>query len=118
MGVNALARLITVLLPVGLVLTGCGGEAGAPQAGPTTTTVDELELGERVYAENCSRCHGPQGGGGVGPRLADGRVVKRYPNPDDHRKVVVEGRGAMPAWGLHLSDEEIDAVVRYERERL
>lgn len=55
---------------------------------------------------------------GSGPKLADGRVVDHYPDVDDHREVVVRGRGQMPAWGDRLNDEEIDAVVRYEREGL
>ena len=58
------------------------------------------------------------GEGGFGPELAAGAVVERYPEFDDHRAVVVSGRDAMPAWGDTLTDEEIDAVVRYERERL
>ena len=43
---------------------------------------------------------------------------RALPDPDDHRAVVVKGRGATPAWGDSLTDEEFDAVVRYERERL
>ncbi|MDP8971052.1 MAG: cytochrome c [Actinomycetota bacterium] len=79
---------------------------------------EELQLGGSVFARNCASCHGPRGGGGFGPKLADGRVVDRYPDIDDHRQVVVGGRGQMPARGDQLSEEEIDAVVAYEREAL
>lgn len=120
MSPNKVRRLTAVLLPVVLVLAaGCGGDdEDATQGGPATTIAGDLELGGRVFAQNCASCHGEQGGGGMGPRLADGRVLEQYPDPNDHREVVVEGRGAMPAWGGKLTDEEIDAVVRYEREGL
>lgn len=106
-----------------LLASSCGGDGdgrGAEDQGErrVTTTSGDLELGEVVFARDCAACHGPSGEGGVGLKLADGRVVERYPDPADHRAVVVEGRGAMPAWGSRLSDEEIDAVVRYERKGL
>ena len=34
---------------------------------------------------------------------------------EDHTDVVRDGRGEMPGWDGTLSDEEIDAVVDYER---
>ena len=101
-------------------MAGCGGDAENPTAPrrEAGTTGGDLDLGERVFARNCASCHGRDGGGGVGPKLADGRVVERYADPSDHRAIVVNGRGAMPPWGDKLSDQEIDAVVRYEREGL
>jgi len=54
----------------------------------------------------------------VGPALADGRVVERYPDIADHLEIVRDGRNAMPAWEGELTPEEIEAVVRYEREGL
>ena len=121
MRTNSVRRLVALLLScLVVVAAGCGGgdDDRATQGGPATTIAGDLELGERVFAQNCASCHGRNGGGGMGPKLADGRVVEQYPDPSDHREVVVEGRGAMPAWGDKLSDEEIDAVVRYEREGL
>lgn len=111
---------IVMLLVAGFVSScGGGGDGGASSGNaPATAAADQLELGKKVYATNCARCHGRNGGGSVGPKLDDGRVVERYPDAADHRQVVVDGRGGMPAWGDKLSDEEIDAVVRYEREGL
>lgn len=77
-----------------------------------------LSLGRDVYAKRCASCHGQNGGGGFGPALGDGRVVEAIPDEAEHRRVVVEGRAGMPAWGEQLSKEEIAAVVRYERELL
>lgn len=71
-----------------------------------------------VFASYCAACHGDQGQGGFGPRLDGGRVVERYPDPADHRRIVVDGAGGMPGFRDWLSDAEIDAVVRFEREGL
>jgi cytochrome c oxidase subunit 2 len=90
----------------------CGGEGN--DAG--TTLPAELEQGRDIFRSRCAVCHGRDGGGGVGPALADGRVVERYPDIDDHVAIVREGRNAMPAWKDELTAEEIEAVVRYERE--
>lgn len=106
-----------MLALAGLTLAaGCGDDGdtgtGAPADDP------ELDLGRQVYDNRCQSCHGGQGQGGVGPALGDGAVVENVPDPAEHRRTVVEGRRTMPAFGDALSDEEIDAVVRYERDAL
>lgn len=113
------------VIPAALLVASCGSGGGSPDTsssvdGAVTSTAaqGQLDLGEEVYAANCASCHGAAGEGGFGPELADGAVVERYPEVDDHRAVVVNGRGAMPGWGDTLTEEEIDAVVRYEREGL
>ena len=71
--------------------------------------------GATVFGDNCAVCHGGDGSGGIGPRLADGRVVTIYPDPADQIAVVTNGRAGMPAFGEQLSEEEIAAVVDYTR---
>jgi mono/diheme cytochrome c family protein len=71
--------------------------------------------GAAVFGDNCAGCHGGDGSGGIGPRLAGGRVVQRFPDPADQIAVVTDGRGGMPAWRDRLSEEEIAAVVEYTR---
>jgi mono/diheme cytochrome c family protein len=71
--------------------------------------------GATVFADNCAGCHGGDGTGGIGPRLAGGRVVAQFPDPVDQIAVVTGGRGGMPAFGEKLSEEEIAAVVEYTR---
>lgn len=106
------------VLAVSLAVPGCGnGDGGGTGRVPGPATAD-LDLGRRVYQANCAACHGASGQGGIGPQLGDGAVVEQYPDPLAHRSVVVEGRGGMPAWGSQLTEEEIDAVVAYEREGL
>ena len=77
-------------LSYGALRWGCG-ERDA-RRGEATTRAGDLDLGERVFARNCASCHGRDGGAGVGPKLANGRVVERYPDPSDQRAIVVNGR--------------------------
>ena len=85
-----------------------------PADSPAAASVD----GATIYARSCSGCHGPRGEGGVGPQLGGGAVVRSLPDEEDHVAVVADGRGGMPAFGDTLSDEEIRAVVAYERTEL
>ena len=93
--------------------------ACADDATPDARYADpELDLGAQVYADKCAVCHGTNGAGGVGPAVGGGAVVVNLPDVAEHRDVVANGRNTMPAWRGVLSDEEIDAVVRYQREEL
>jgi mono/diheme cytochrome c family protein len=80
-------------------------------------TQEQLELGARLYAENCAICHGPNGEGRVGATLS-----KDWPSirPDLSVKMTIE-RGVpgspMPAWsqanGGPLTDDEIEVLTLY-----
>ena len=71
--------------------------------------------GAAIFGQKCSGCHGGDGSGGIGPRLAGGRVVADFPDPQQQIAFVTNGRGGMPAFGQRLSPEEIAAVVDYTR---
>jgi mono/diheme cytochrome c family protein len=90
---------------------------GRKAARAQTTDQDQIDLGARLYAENCAVCHGPNGEGRVGATLA-----KNWPSirPDLTVRTTIENGvpgAVMPAWsqknGGPLSDEEIDALVAY-----
>ncbi len=72
----------------------------------------DLALGAKVFAQSCSGCHGANGQGSVGPRLAgnddlsDRGFVERR---------VREGGGIMPAFGGRLSDDQVASVVAFVR---
>ena len=102
-----------------------------PVEGPT----DPLVLGAELYrSAGCSGCHGGGGEGGVGPKLSEGESLLSFPEEQDHVDWVKGGSqpkigqpynargrvaaGGMPGFGGQLSDEEIEAVVLYEREEL
>jgi mono/diheme cytochrome c family protein len=80
-------------------------------------------LGAQVYADNCARCHGADGGGVENnfPNLAGNQAVWAGP-PDDVIAMVLGGFGpwhddqsAMPGFRHVLSDDEIAAVANYVR---
>ncbi|HVM54911.1 MAG TPA: c-type cytochrome, partial [Acidimicrobiales bacterium] len=107
---------------------------------PEATLDPDLERGQQIYAAQCAGCHGGGGQGGTGRRLA-GEVLLTFPDRADHiawvlngspaagtpfgspdrpggQHVSQDGWPAMPGFGNALSEEEIELVVRYEREVL
>ncbi len=96
-------------------------KTAAPEAA-TTAKAD----GAKVFKEQCSACHQPNGRGVAGnfPPLAgnpDLFLNREFPAMvalfGMTGKIIAEGKtinSAMPPFG-HLSDEEISAVVRYVR---
>jgi cytochrome c oxidase subunit 2 len=95
-----------------LAISSCDG------GGPAAPSDPVLAEGQRVYNSRCSSCHGKSGNGGSAPKLKD-VIADRY-SVEQHTAIVVNGAGGgrMPAFGKELTPEEIDAVVRYEREGL
>jgi mono/diheme cytochrome c family protein len=98
-----------------------------------------LGEGEEVYAANCASCHLASGAGdaegGVGRALNDGEVLLTFPDFESQVEYILQGsgptgepygdpdrpggphiaRGGMPGFEGVLSEEEIFAVVCYER---
>ena len=108
-------RVAVVVAALAMVLVGCAEEV-APAVPEGADPV--LDDGRDIWRANCSRCHGGAGGGGAGPSLEGPWPDDRQPDHPAMIAVVAEGRGAMPRFGGSLSDDEIDAVVRYVREVL
>ena len=88
-----------------------GGAAYLPETGALPTN------GAEIYSARCSGCHGSDGGGGSGPRLA-GRVKDDFPDIEDQIAFVAQGKGGMPGFGGSLTDAEIRLVVEYTRSGL
>jgi len=97
-----------------------GAPAGGAQPGWAA-------LGEQVYGNKCSACHQLTGEGlpGVFPPLKGSAVVTGA-DPTEHIRTVLHGLSgkaiggvtygsAMPAFADQLSDEEVAAVLSYER---
>ncbi len=63
-----------------------------------------LSVGKVIYKTNCVSCHGPEGGGLVGPNLTDDHW-KNVRKIEDIATVIQDGaaNGAMPAWRNRLS---------------
>ncbi len=123
--------------PVTGVAANCdGSEFGSLGGNP-------LKVGSALYTEAaapaCTTCHGAGGEGGAGPAMAGGAVLATFPSCEDHvdwvalgtRGWIAEkgptyggpdgalknagGFGVMAGYGEALSEEEIRAVVVYER---
>jgi cytochrome c oxidase subunit 2 len=125
------ARILapTALLLLALVGAGCsdsddgGNDEGSGSSDERAASVAALvesgeytSDGEELYRRSCASCHGPDGQGGIGPELA-GVVADNY-TPEKHAQRVIEGQGNMPGFGSTLSDDEIAAVVAFERTEL
>jgi len=105
------------------------------QASSIGEALFNLELGSGSYS--CARCHtrgwsygDPQqsGGGAMGPNLTAGSTVRQFPNTADQTAFISrgsengkrygqqgQGSGRMPGYGQVLTDEQIQAIVDYER---
>ncbi len=70
--------------------------------------------GEPVYNSYCASCHGPDGGGLIGPNLTDDYWIHGAKPADVYRivDVGVLDKG-MPPWGKSLKPEQLRAVVAY-----
>ena len=79
-------------------------------------TVEELkQRGESVYTANCAVCHQANGKGVPGSFAAlDGSPVVTG-DKAEQLKLVLNGKGGMPAWKATLSETEIAAVITYTR---
>ena len=98
-----------------------GGSASAGAAGGANAA------GAKVYASNCSSCHGAQGQGtpGAFPPLANNPVVTGDANKvigivlgGLHGAIVVGGQsynGMMPSWKGSLSSKDVADVISYIR---
>ncbi len=76
---------------------------------------DEIDVGRRLFAGSCAQCHGRDGEGGIGSRLASPSFLALA---DDEllRRAIVEGRPgtAMPSW-RHLSSRNVAALTAFIR---
>lgn len=99
-----------------------------------TDSVDFLAEGAALYS-GCVACHNADGSGGVGPAFTSGAILTTFPagSCDDHIEWVDLGTsgwpdstygatgktvgvaGLMPAFGGNMTEEQLAAVVLYER---
>lgn len=99
-----MSRLLILVLVFAMATVAC---AGAPSADT---------LGADLYDVSCSRCHGRDLGGGIGPALDAGSNSAVALTDEQLSDVIRVGPGAMPAFG-RLTDEQVASLVDYLRER-
>ena len=88
--------------------------ASGEQLTALTRDAAALALGKDVFAKNCAACHRFDGGGQIGPNLADDAWLHGGAI-DEIQKVVRDGvlEKGMPPWGKVLKPDQLDAVTVY-----
>ncbi len=130
---------VLIFIPVWAVIY-IGGLSKAASGAPS-----QLEEGATIYAAQCAGCHGSAGGGGVGRPMTDGSLISTFPDILGQLQFVWTGSDGvgpagtvygdpnreggphaslsyngnkMPNFDGSLTQAELLAVVRYEREVL
>lgn len=97
-------RLLMIVAVVCIIATGC------------TTDLPPDATGEEIYQALCTRCHGSNLAGGIGPALGPGSELVDRPDAYLIQTITV-GLGRMPAFRSTLSEEQIVRVAEYLREQ-
>jgi len=82
----------------------------------------DLQHGQRLYLENCSKCHQDNGRGfpGIVPNLAANAIVTSA-HPDDVIDALLKSlhgtgnHGTMPSFAATLSDQDVADIANYVR---
>lgn len=98
------------------------GETAVASHGSTAATTPEMmEIGARVYAANCSQCHGERGGGdgfsAASLPMAPANFQRQQPTLDYALRAIANGIEGTPMapWTTRVSEQELLAVAQYVR---
>src|SRR5687768_16562900 len=72
-------------------------------------------LGQELWEGTCAKCHGLDGDGEYGQRIAGSELLADSAAIED---LLREGRGEMPPVGRHWDDTEMDALTDYLEQNL
>jgi cytochrome c oxidase cbb3-type subunit 3 len=91
-----------------------GGQPPPDIRNPYAADKNSIVQGKKLFdSMNCSGCHAPLGGGGMGPPLSDKEWIYGG-QPASIYLSIVQGRpNGMPAWGRSLPPESIWNLVAY-----
>lgn len=122
------AFILSLLLTLSVVSVSAqetgGGQAGGAQesgaAGESPIDLEDpanIEAGQALFVGQlgCYGCHGREGGGGMGPSLADNNWIYGGDPASIHESLVNGRPNGMPAFGEVVSDEELWQVVAFVR---
>jgi putative heme-binding domain-containing protein len=88
------------------------GQAGQEHAGQYALA--DIQQGSRLYAGQCTQCHGPNGDQVGGVDLRTNRF-RNATSDDDLRKIVLNGIPGTSMPGRQLSNPEVGAIIAYVR---
>ena len=89
------------LFCIAWIIVSCDGVTGKRKA---------LSKGQRIYIEQCQRCHGAHGNAQI-----NGAKNLQYTelNMEERIHIITNGKGVMPAFSGNLNPEEIAFVASY-----
>ena len=106
---------LALLFSGALALTGTfAGRAFAQPAADHQYTTADIEAGSRLYVNQCSLCHGPNGDGVNGVDLRRG-VFRRSVSDEDLARVITSGLSAAGMPSFRFQPAELNAVLAYIR---
>lgn len=109
---------IALMLAASLSLTCAAQQDTAPTTSPDVLQAPAApptkEAGAKLFTESgCTQCHGPVGNGTEkAPSIHE---VRKRKTDDQIYMQIKEGKGAMPAFGDALSEDEIRSIVAFLR---
>lgn len=102
-------------IALAMALCACKRGAGASRS----------ERADELYRLNCARCHGmdgagprfsaPPGGGPPPPQNFRDPGFQASRSDEEIRRIIVEGKGAMPPFGRIFDAEELELLVEKVR---
>jgi putative heme-binding domain-containing protein len=90
------------------------GPASAQSVADHQYTTADIEAGSRLYATQCTLCHGPNGDGISGVDLRRG-VFRRSVSDEDLARVITNGVSAAGMPGFKFQPAELTAVLAFIR---
>lgn len=115
---NRARTVLAVLTLEAAFLAGCDRLPGRPKPGSVDIRPDRVKDFARLYADNCTACHGPDGKGGAGAIGLANPVYLAIADDAAIRAATAKGvRGTMmPAFvqsaGGMLTDEQVEILVK------
>lgn len=106
-----LSKLVLIATACAAFASACGGLTGGRRAGQGDPT-------RELFARNCAACHGPTGEGQqVGSLNVPSLRATGTAEATDERlfRQIYDGGGKMPPFKYTLTDEQIQALVRFVR---
>jgi len=117
---TALSRPLSVhaIAWAAAILGNTSGLAWAQSPGPIGHTEEyaraDIELGARLYGEDCDRCHGPDGQGLSGLDMRSGKFG-RASTDQQLRAVITNGAPSLGMPAFRMSPAELTGMVAYLR---
>jgi putative heme-binding domain-containing protein len=109
-----LVRLTFALVGAAAALGALAGRAAGQQSADHQYTSADIDAGSRLYANQCSLCHGPNGDGVNGVDLRRG-IFRRSVSDDDIAGVIMNGISAAGMPGFKFQPAELTAVLAFIR---